>query len=148
MLKEFKSFLLKDNVLSLALAVIIGGALTKVVNALAEDLIMPIAGAAIPGGAWRDVVLALGPVRFTVGHFVGTLVDFAIVGFVVWRMSKLFIKPAAPAPATRPCPYCAMDVAPTASRCGHCTSMLADVPVPVGPLGLPAGNHAPRTLVR
>ena len=124
MLKDFRAFLLKENVLTLALAVIIGGALSKVVTALAEDVIMPVAGAAMPGGAWRDAALVLGPVRLSLGHFLGTVVDFVIVGFVVWRLSTLFAKPA-----TRACPYCDMQVSLRATRCGHCTSALVDTPV-------------------
>ena len=130
MLKDFRAFLLKENVLTLALAVIIGGALAKVVGALVEDVIMPVAGAAMPGGAWRDAAVALGPVRLTLGHFLGAVVDFVIVGFVVWRLGRLFERPAAAAPATtRPCPYCDMQVSLRATRCGHCTSTLVDMPV-------------------
>lgn len=132
MLKDFRTFLLKENVLTLALAVIIGGALSKLVAALAEDVIMPIVAVAIPGGAWREAVVAVGPARVSLGHFGGALVDFVVIGFVVWRLSRLFAKPAAatpPATTTQPCPYCDMPVSLRATRCGHCTSTLVDLPV-------------------
>ena len=138
MLKDLKAFLLKDDVLTLALAVIIGGALARVVNALVEDVLMPVVGAGIPGGAWRDAVVALGPVTLSVGHFTGAVVDFLIVGVVVWGLGRALARrsaapatPATPAvtPATKPCPYCDMQVSTRATRCGHCTSTLVEMPL-------------------
>ncbi|MDF1505897.1 MscL family protein [Roseisolibacter sp. H3M3-2] len=130
MLKDLRAFLLRENVLALALAVVLGGALARLVGALVEDLIMPFAGAAMPGGAWRDAVVALGPVRLTLGHFLGAVVDFVIVGVVVWRLGRLSGRTAPDAPpTTRPCPYCDMQVSRRATRCGHCTSTLVDMPV-------------------
>jgi large conductance mechanosensitive channel len=127
MWREFKAFLLKENVLSLAIAVVIGAALGRVVTALVDDFIMPIVGAATPAGDWRAWKVQAGPVAFGVGHFIGTLIDFLIIGFVVWRISKAFIKPppAAAAPVTQPCPYCRMTIDAAATRCPHCTSELA-----------------------
>src|SRR5688572_99836 len=109
MWKDFKAFLLKENVLALAIAVVLGAALGKVVTALVDDFIMPIVAVAVPGGSWRTMTIDAGPVRFLVGDFLGHLINFLIVGFVVWRISKAFIKPAATAP-TQACPYCRMQV--------------------------------------
>ncbi len=124
MWREFQAFLIKQNVLALAIAVVMGAALTKVVDSVVADFIMPIVGAATPGGNWREWKLQAGSVAFGVGHFIGTLIDFLIIGFVVWRVSKAFIRPKAD-PATKPCPYCRMNIDLAASRCPHCTSQLA-----------------------
>ena len=126
MWREFKAFLLKENVLALAIAVVIGAALGRVVTAVVEDFIMPIVGVVAPAGDWRSWKLQAGPLAFGVGHFVGTLIDFLIIGFVVWRISKAFIQPKpGTAPATKPCPFCKMNIDVAASRCPHCTSQLA-----------------------
>lgn len=123
MWSEFKAFLVKENVLALALAVVIGAALAKVVSAVVADFIMPIVGYAVPGGAWRTVTYDVGPVKFAVGDFAGVLIDFLIIAFIVWRISKAIVRPPAAAPI-RSCPYCRMAIDQAASRCAHCTSDL------------------------
>jgi large conductance mechanosensitive channel len=124
MWREFKAFILKENILSLALAVVIGGALAKVVAALVADFIMPIVTFAVPGGDWRSWTANAGPVKFGIGDFLGVLLDFLIIGFVVWRISKVFIKPSPTTPVQN-CPFCKLSVDLTATRCPHCTSQLA-----------------------
>lgn len=125
MWSDFKAFLLKENVITLALAVVIGAALAKVVTALVEAVIMPIVGFAVPGGAWRTWVWEVGTVKFALGSLLGALIDFIIIAFVVWRISKLFIRKAAESPAARSCQFCRMSIDPAATRCPHCTSDLA-----------------------
>jgi large conductance mechanosensitive channel len=124
MWREFKAFLITQNVLALAVAVVIGAALGKVVDSVVADFIMPIVGAATPGGAWREWTLNAGPVRFGVGNFLNAVLNFLIVGFVVWRMTKAFIRPpaATPGSATKACPFCRMTINAAATRCPHCTS--------------------------
>ena len=124
MWREFKAFLIKENVLSLALAVVIGAALAKVVTALVTDIIMPIVAAAVPAGGWRTATWHAGPVVFSIGDFAGAVVDFLVIGFIVWRISKAFIKPPAPGGPVRNCPYCRMSIDQAATRCPHCTSQL------------------------
>ena len=124
MWREFKGFLMKENVLTLALAVVIGAALAKVVSAVVADFIMPIVTFAVPAGGWRTMTVDAGPVRFGVGDFLGALVDFLVIGFVVWRISKAFIRPA-PAGPVRNCPFCVLAVDVKATKCPHCTSQLA-----------------------
>jgi large conductance mechanosensitive channel len=127
MWKEFKAFLLKENVLALAIAVVVGGALNKLVTALVDDWIMPIIAAVTPGGDWQKAVFPqTGPVQFKWGDFASALLNFFIIGLVAWRISKIFIKPPAPAAAapTKTCPYCMMIVDVAATRCAHCTSEL------------------------
>lgn len=126
MLREFKAFLIKQNVLALAIAVVIGAALAKVVDSVVADFIMPIVGAVTPGGNWREWTFAAGSVRFGIGNFLNAVLNFVVVGLVVWRMTKAFIKPPAPTPdaATKTCPFCRMTIDSAASRCPHCTSAL------------------------
>jgi large conductance mechanosensitive channel len=123
MWNDFKAFLLKQNVIALAIAVVIGAALGKVVTAVVEDFIMPIVGALTPGGDWQKATWDVGSIKFGVGNFVSVLIDFLIVSFVVWRVSKVFIKPAAAA-ATKNCDFCKMSIDAAATRCPHCTSAL------------------------
>lgn len=126
MWKEFKAFLIKENVLALAIAVVVGGALNALVTAVVEDLIMPVIAATTPDPTTWQSAVTPGPVPFKIGHLGGALLNFLIVGFVAWRISKAFIRPApaATAPATKNCPFCKMAIDAAASRCSHCTSQL------------------------
>jgi large conductance mechanosensitive channel len=124
MFKEFKDFLLKQNVVALALAVVVGTALNALVKALVDDFIMPIIVALGPGGEWQKATWNVGPVKFGIGDFFAAVINFIIIGFVAWRISKIFIKPEAVAPVKN-CPYCRMSMDPAATRCPHCTSQLA-----------------------
>ena len=126
---DFKAFLVKQNILALAIAVVVGTALNELVQALVADFIMPIVTVAMPGGAWRAMEWEVGPFRFLVGHFLWALLNFLIIGFVAWRLSKIFIRPpkVGETPSTRPCPFCKQVVDATATRCAYCTSELAAV---------------------
>lgn len=94
MLKEFKAFLLKHGVVGLAVAVVIGGAVGKLVTALVADLIMPIVGALTPSGNWREAVVTVGGVKFAAGDFIGAFVDFIIISFVIFMIVKGLMKEA------------------------------------------------------
>lgn len=124
---DFKAFMLKQNILALAIAVVVGTALNELVQALVADFIMPIVTVAMPGGAWRAMEWEVGPFRFLVGHFLWALLNFLIIGLVAWRLSKVFIRPPKPdeKPATRPCPYCKQVVDATATKCAYCTSEIS-----------------------
>jgi large conductance mechanosensitive channel len=124
MVKEFKDFLLKQNVVALAIAVVVGTALNTLVKAVVDDFVMPVIVAIGPGGAWQTATWNVGSVKFGIGDFIAALVNFLIVGFVAWRISKIFIKPEAEAPK-KDCPYCRMSMAAAATRCPYCTSELA-----------------------
>jgi large conductance mechanosensitive channel len=130
---EFKAFLIKQNALALAIAFVIGAALNTVVQSIVNDVIMPIVAVMTPSGDWQKAVWHVGPVAFGVGNLASAVLNFLIIGFVAWRMSKLFIREPAPAaaPATKVCPYCRMSIDAAASRCPHCTSALSE--------GVPAG---------
>ena len=122
MIKEFKDFLLKQNIVALAIAVVVGTALNTLVKALVDDFIMPIVAAVGPGGEWQTATWDVGAVKFGIGDFIAALINFLIIGFVAWRISKIFIKPDAP---KKDCPYCRMSMDAAASRCPNCTSQLA-----------------------
>jgi len=124
MLKEFKDFLLKQNVVALAIAVVVATALNALVKAFVEDFIMPIVVAIGPGGEWQKATWSVGSVKFGIGDFLAAVINFLIIGLVAWRISKIFIKPAAEAPKKN-CPYCRMSMDAAATRCPHCTSQLA-----------------------
>ena len=123
MVKEFKEFLLKQNVVALAIAVVVGTALNALVKALVDDFIMPIVAAVGPGGDWQKATWNVGSVKFGVGDFIAAVINFIIIGFVAWRISKIFIKPEPEVPKKK-CPFCKLEMDATASRCPHCTSQL------------------------
>jgi large conductance mechanosensitive channel len=89
---EFMDFLMKYQVIGLAVAFIIGAAATKMVTATVNDIIMPIIGAIIPGGSWREAVINAGPIVFLVGDFVGSIIDFLIIALVVFLVVKFMMK--------------------------------------------------------
>jgi large conductance mechanosensitive channel len=124
MVNEFKDFLLKQNVVALAIAVVVGTALNTLVKAAVDDFIMPIIIAIGPGGEWQKATWDVGSVKFGVGDFIAAVVNFLIVGLVAWRISKIFIKEKADAPK-KDCPFCRMSMDAAATRCPHCTSQLA-----------------------
>lgn len=124
MWRDFKAFIMNENVLALAIAVVLGGALGKLVTALVDDFIMPVVAVATPGGSWRTATLSVGRVEFLVGDFLSQLLNFLIIGLVVWRVSRAFIRPT-PDAATRQCPHCRLQIDRDASRCAYCTSQLA-----------------------
>ena len=97
MIGEFREFLLKHGVVALAVAVVIGGAVSKLVSALVGDLIMPIVGALTPTGNWREATVSVGKIRFGIGDFAGALLDFLIISFVVFMIVKSFLKEKPPA---------------------------------------------------
>ncbi len=140
MWREFKAFLIKQNALALAIAVVIGGALDTVVKAIVNGLLMPLVGPLqqAAGGDYAKLVWHIGPFLFAPGVVLAALVNFAIIGFVAWRLSKLFVKET-PKDPTKTCPVCFnSDLDERAQRCPHCTSVLdpAQTNVPsVAPLG-------------
>jgi large conductance mechanosensitive channel len=131
MLKEFKGFLLTTNALALAVGVIIGGAVGKVVSSLVADILMPLISMIIPGGAWREAKLVLatkpdGSIAnaVTYGSFAGAVVDFVIIAFIVFVITKALLKPApaAPGPPTKTCPECKETIPVDARKCRACAS--------------------------
>jgi large conductance mechanosensitive channel len=124
MMKQFADFLLKQNIVALAIAVVVGTALNTLVKALVDDFIMPLIMWMQPAGGWQKATWDVGPIKFGIGDFLAALINFIIVALVAWRISRIFIKPAADKP-TKDCPYCRMSMDAGATRCPHCTSQLA-----------------------
>ena len=119
MLRDFKAFLIKTNALPLAIAFVIGAATQKLITALVDDAIMPVVEIAQPAGVqWKE--RAVGP--FKLGHLAGAFVDFLIIAFVVYLISKALARSRL-AP-TRACPACLEQVPIGATRCRACTGAL------------------------
>jgi large conductance mechanosensitive channel len=126
-LKEFREFLLKQNALALAVGVIIGAAVGRVVSGLVDDVLMPIIGVLLPAqGDWRQLQLPLGAhnaIRY--GDLLGRVLDFFITAGVVFAVTKAFLrekpKPSAP---VKTCPECLEPVPAAARRCRACTTAL------------------------
>lgn len=142
MLKEFKDFAMRGNVMDMAVGIIIGAAFGKIVSSFVNDVLMPPLGMLLGDSDFTNKFITLkgetfatleaakeaGAVTVNYGSFLNTVIDFVIIAFaifiVVKQMNRLKKKPA-PAPAnTKECPFCLAAVPLKASRCGHCTSEL------------------------
>ena len=147
MWQEFKAFVMRGNVMDLAVGVIIGAAFGAVVKSLVDDVIMPPIGYATGGVDFSDKYVLLRPgvteagpyaslaaakaagaVTLNYGAFVNTIITFVIVALAIFLLvravNRLYRKPAEPTPDTVPCRYCTLTVARAATRCPHCTSQL------------------------
>ena len=140
MLKEFKEFVMRGNVLDLAVAVIIGGAFGKIVTSFVNDIIMPPIGQlfgkvdfanlyfALDGNSYTslDEAKTAGAATINYGLFLNTVIDFLIVAFVIFLVIKVANKmkrtAPAPAPTTKECPHCFSTISIKATRCPNCTS--------------------------
>ena len=136
MFSEFKDFLLKANVLALALAFIIGVALAAVVNSLVKDIIMPPVGKLLGGVDFNNLFINLsdgsypslkaaqdaGAATINYGVFINTVITFIIVAFVVFLIARSMIPKGAP---MKVCPRCSEEILASATRCRYCTSDLA-----------------------
>ncbi len=142
MMKEFREFIIRGNVLDLAIAVIMGAAFGPIVNSLVNDVIMPPVGAVLGKVDFSSMFLNLsgqaypslkaakeaGAPAIGYGAFLNTVINFLIIAFVVFqivRVANRFKKEApAVAPTTKDCPQCGMTIPLKAKRCPHCTSQL------------------------
>jgi large conductance mechanosensitive channel len=135
MFSDFRAFLLKTNALALAIGVIIGAALGTVVTSLVNDVIMPPVGLLLGGVDFASLRIVLREatggdpateVAIRYGAFLNAVIAFVIVAFVVWWLSRMFVReePAAEEPELRSCPFCLELVPVAATRCRACTSEL------------------------
>jgi len=143
MLKEFKEFAMRGNVLDLAIGVVIGAAFGKIVTSFVSDVLMPPIGKLMGGVDFSNLFLVLGAGHFdslkaakdagaatlNYGLFINSVIDFLIVAFaiflVVKAVNRAMPKPApAPAAAMKDCPYCLSSIPAKATRCAHCTSAM------------------------
>jgi large conductance mechanosensitive channel len=132
MVGEFREFLLKTNALALAIGVIIGTALGTVVNSLVNDIIMPPIGLVLGGVDFSKLEFVLKAavngdpttaVAIRYGAFVNAIIAFVVVGFVIWRISKLVIKEEVAGPS-KTCPFCKEANAVDATKCRACASAI------------------------
>lgn len=143
---EFKKFIMRGNVIDLAVGVIIGGAFQKIVNSLVNDVVMPLISLITGGVDFNNWFFVLGEGEFATaadakaagvatlnyGTFIGTALDFLIMAFVIFVFIKIINtvsdklkkeKPEEPAaPTTKVCPYCKSEIDIAATKCPHCTS--------------------------
>ena len=125
MVGEFRNFLLTTNALALAIGVIIGTALGTVVTSLVNDIIMPPIGLLLGGVDFSDLAINLnadGSAAIRYGAFINAIITFVIVAFVVWQLSKMFIKEEAA--ETKTCPFCKEANALDATKCRACASTI------------------------
>ena len=92
LLTEFKEFLKEYKVIGLAVAFIMGVAATALVKSLVDNVIMPIITPFIPGGAWKDAIFTIGPIFIKWGAFLGELINFIIIAFVIFMIAKMVLK--------------------------------------------------------
>jgi large conductance mechanosensitive channel len=142
MLKEFRDFVMRGNVVDLAVGVIIGGAFGKIITSLVTDVIMPPIGLLLHGVDFSNLFLSLNGQAYTTladaqkagaptlnyGNFINNVIDFIIVALVIFLMIRAINKLHRPAPASAPttkeCPYCFSSIPLKATRCPNCTSQL------------------------
>jgi large conductance mechanosensitive channel len=142
MLKEFRDFVVRGNVLDLAVAVIIGGAFGKIITSFVNDVLMPPIGLLLGGVDFTNLFISLngkaydsleaaktaGAATVNYGLFLNTVIDFLIVAFVIFfvvRTANRMKKPAPVAePTTKECPHCFSTISLKATRCPNCTSQL------------------------
>ncbi|MDD2920781.1 MAG: large conductance mechanosensitive channel protein MscL [Anaerolineales bacterium] len=129
MIKEFKDFVMRGNVLDLAVAVIIGGAFGKIVGSLVNDIIMPLIGLVMGGVSFSNLSFTAGDAIIKYGLFIQTVVDFLVIAFVIFLIVKAANNMKKPAPAAAPaepttkdCPHCFTAISIKATRCPNCTS--------------------------
>ncbi|NLL82520.1 MAG: large conductance mechanosensitive channel protein MscL [Tissierellia bacterium] len=152
MLKEFREFAVKGNVIDMAVGVVIGGAFGKIVTSLVNDLIMPLVGLLVGGLDFSNLFLQLiddgntyatieaaaeaGIPTLNYGLFISSVVDFLIIAFSIFiaikSLNKLkrkeeLVEVVEEAPTTKTCPYCKTEISIAATRCPNCTSQLEEV---------------------
>lgn len=126
MLKEFKAFVMRGNVLDLAVAVIIGGAFGKIVSSLVTDILTPIIGLIMGGVDFSGLTFTVGSASITYGNFINSIIDFLVIAFVIFMIVKAANAAKKPEPTAAPtvkdCPYCFSTISIKATRCPNCTS--------------------------
>ncbi len=142
MIKEFRAFIMRGNVLDLAVGIIIGGAFGKIVSSFVSDILMPPLGLLLGRVPFSDLFLSLngqayatlaaaqeaGAPTLNYGLFISAIIDFLIIAFVIFVIVRQVNRMRSPAPpaavTTKPCPFCLTTVPLAATRCPACTSQL------------------------
>jgi large conductance mechanosensitive channel len=133
MLKGFRDFILRGNVVDLAVAVVIGAAFTAIVNALVADIINPLISAIVSKPDFSFLVLHLHGGAIKYGDFLNALISFLIIAATIYFLVVLpvntllnrFRPKVVAAPTTKPCPECLSDIPIAAKRCSHCAQLVA-----------------------
>lgn len=142
MIKEFKDFIMRGNVLDLAVGIVIGAAFGKIVDSFVNDILMPPLGLLLGRADFTNLFInlsgetygslaeaqAAGAATINFGLFINNIISFLIIGFAVFLVVKsanrLRSEKKAEAPTTRECPFCCSQIAVKATRCPNCTSVL------------------------
>jgi large conductance mechanosensitive channel len=142
MLREFKSFAMRGNVLDMAVGIIIGAAFGKIISSFVADVLMPPIGLLLGQVDFSNLFLnisgqpfatlaeakAAGAATINYGIFINTVLDFLIVAFAIFllirRVNRMQQPAPAAAPTTKECPFCLSSIAPKATRCAYCTSQM------------------------
>ena len=129
MLKEFKQFLLRGNVIDLAVGVVVGAAFGSVVTALVTDLLTPLIAAIARVPDFGGLVFTLNGSRFMYGHLINAAVSFVLVAFAVFffvvKPKNVLLSRSAPPATTKKCPECLGEIPSAAKRCMHCSQPIA-----------------------
>ncbi len=133
-IKEFKEFISRGNVMDMAVGVIIGGAFTSIVTSLVNDVMMPVLSLLTGGFDFTALCVSLGEVEsaatLNYGAFIAAVINFLLIAVVIFALVKMInkfsrMRKEAPAPATtKTCPFCRETISVEASRCPYCTSEL------------------------
>ena len=157
MLKEFKEFATRGNIMDMAVGVVIGGAFQKIINSLVEDVIMPCISILTGKVDFSDMVLTIGDASIRYGNFITAIVNFLIIAFSIFLAIKYINKlnqkmealkfgtldsivskfnkkdnqkgEPAPEPTVKICPYCYSEISYKATKCPHCTSSLEEIEI-------------------
>jgi large conductance mechanosensitive channel len=127
MLREFREFAIRGNVMDLAIAVIIGGAFGLIVTSLVNDILMPLIGLLMGGINFSELAIVVGGAEVRWGAFVQSIINFLIIAFVIFLLVRAMnrLKREEPVtPTTKECPHCFTTIPLKAARCPNCTSQL------------------------
>ena len=152
MLKEFKAFATKGNIMDLAVGVVIGGAFQSIINSLVNDIIMPVISILTGKVDFSDMMFTVGDASIKYGNFITAIVNFLIIAFSIFlaitymnklskkmeaislgqveklnkKLGKIKKEEPAPEPTVKFCPYCYTEIPYKATKCAHCTSNLEE----------------------
>lgn len=133
----FKAFVLRGNVLDLAVAVVIGAAFTQVINSLVENIINPLLGALGGKPDLASLTVTINNSVISYGAFINSIISFLITALVIYFLVVKPIntvverrRPAAEEPVIAVCPHCLSEISPEATRCPHCTTWLREAEIP------------------
>lgn len=130
---EFKKFIMRGNVIDLAVGVIIGGAFQKIVSSLVDDIVMPLIGIILGKVNFSELAIKVGDATVNYGNFITAVIDFLIMALVIFtiikaintvseRLHKKSEETEEEAPKVKICPYCKSEIDIEAVKCPHCTS--------------------------